>query len=139
MARVIKTIRGRQYYYDQTSQRVDGKVVTTSIYIGPANPRRSRAPTPDKPTGRGPDWYQIEREMAARQAAEKMRTEAFATKMHDLYGMDLSRTTHPVEKHVAPDPLSYTTPPAVPATESAQDAAQSSDATPAASSTDGTC
>jgi hypothetical protein len=37
---VIKTIRGRQYRYLQESHRVNGKVVTTSIYLGPLAPKR---------------------------------------------------------------------------------------------------
>src|ERR1700722_12931557 len=42
MAIVTKTIRGRAYHYRQTSKRVGGKVKTTSVYIGPVNPKRQR-------------------------------------------------------------------------------------------------
>ena len=42
MVRVIKTIRSRQYYYEQTSTRVNGKVKTISRYIGPLYPRRKK-------------------------------------------------------------------------------------------------
>lgn len=42
MAIVTKIIRGRAYHYQQTSKRVGGKVKTTSIYIGPVNPKRQR-------------------------------------------------------------------------------------------------
>lgn len=42
MARVTKTIGGRQYYYDQHSVRTGKKVKTTSIYIGPVNPIRKK-------------------------------------------------------------------------------------------------
>jgi hypothetical protein len=35
VAIVIKTIRGRQYRYEQKSRRIGGKVVTKSVYIGP--------------------------------------------------------------------------------------------------------
>jgi len=38
-------VGGRQYYYRQTSKRVGGKVVTTSEYIGPTEPRRRLMPT----------------------------------------------------------------------------------------------
>jgi len=42
MAIVVKTIRGREYRYSQTSQRVAGKVVTKSVYLGPVIPKRKR-------------------------------------------------------------------------------------------------
>jgi hypothetical protein len=42
MAIVIKNIRGREYQYAQTSQRVAGKVVTKSVYLGPVKPKRIR-------------------------------------------------------------------------------------------------
>lgn len=42
MAVVIKSIRGREYRYFQQSQRVNGKVVTKSIYLGAVNPKRKR-------------------------------------------------------------------------------------------------
>ena len=42
MARVIKIIGGREYVYEQHSRRVNGKVVTTSTYIGPVAPRRKK-------------------------------------------------------------------------------------------------
>jgi len=38
----IKTIRGRQYHYLDVSQRVNGKVVTKSTYLGAVNPKRKR-------------------------------------------------------------------------------------------------
>ena len=37
---VIKTVKGRQYVYRQTSYRDGGKVRTRSEYIGPVNPVR---------------------------------------------------------------------------------------------------
>ena len=43
MAIVIKTIRRRQYRYSQHSTRVGGKVKTTSVYLGPVNPKRASA------------------------------------------------------------------------------------------------
>lgn len=39
MAIVIKTIHGRQYFYEQTSVRINGKVKTMSRYLGPV-PKR---------------------------------------------------------------------------------------------------
>ncbi len=44
--RVIKTIKGRQYIYEQESRRVGEKVMTKSRYIGPLDPvhRTARAP-----------------------------------------------------------------------------------------------
>jgi len=43
VSRVIKSIRGREYYYDQTSQRIGGKVKTKSRYVGPVNPKRKKS------------------------------------------------------------------------------------------------
>jgi len=40
MVYVIKTIHGRRYRYWQESKRLDGKVKTTSVYIGPVDKRR---------------------------------------------------------------------------------------------------
>ena len=37
MAYVIKTINGCRYRYWQESKRVDGKVKTTSVYVGPVD------------------------------------------------------------------------------------------------------
>lgn len=44
--RVIKTIKGRQYIYEQSTRRVGGTVKTFSKYIGPLDPvhRTKRAP-----------------------------------------------------------------------------------------------
>jgi len=42
MARVIKVIGGREYVYEQRSRRVNGKVVTTSVYLYPVTPRRKK-------------------------------------------------------------------------------------------------
>lgn len=41
--RVIKTIRGRQYLYEQTSVRVGKKVKTISKYLSPANSNKGSA------------------------------------------------------------------------------------------------
>jgi hypothetical protein len=43
MAIVVKTIRRRQYRYSQHSVRVGGKVKTTSIYLGPVEPKRVKS------------------------------------------------------------------------------------------------
>ncbi len=43
MYRVIKTINGRRYFYDQTTWREAGKVKTRSIYVGPVDGYASRA------------------------------------------------------------------------------------------------
>jgi len=43
MAIVIKTIRGRRYRYVQHSVRVDGKVKTKSVYLGPMDPKRLKS------------------------------------------------------------------------------------------------
>jgi hypothetical protein len=100
MTRVIKVIRGRSYYYNQISRRVNGKVKTTTEYIGPVNPRRARAAKPERRLERGPDWYKMEQEMARQQAAEQAKTDAFNAKMHDLYGMNPKTYDAPIEKHV---------------------------------------
>jgi hypothetical protein len=42
MAIVIKTIRGRQYRYAQRSYRINGKVKTKSVYLGPVGGRVRR-------------------------------------------------------------------------------------------------
>jgi len=41
MVYVIKTISGRRYRYWQESKRVDGRVKTTSVYIGPVDERKA--------------------------------------------------------------------------------------------------
>jgi len=42
MYRVIKTINGREYFYDQETYRESGRVKTRNIYIGPVEPRRKK-------------------------------------------------------------------------------------------------
>src|SRR4051794_21764944 len=42
MAIVTKTIKGNAYRYEQHSQRVGGKVVTKSKYLGPVTPKRKK-------------------------------------------------------------------------------------------------
>jgi hypothetical protein len=39
---VIKTINGRQYYYEQTARYLNGKRTPVMRYIGPVNPKRRR-------------------------------------------------------------------------------------------------
>ena len=44
MYRVIKTIRGRRYHYDQRTWRENGKVKTESIYVGPVDGEQTGTP-----------------------------------------------------------------------------------------------
>ena len=53
MALVIKKIGGRGYWYEQHSVRVNGKVVTKSIYVGPVAPIRKKKSDPSIPKKRG--------------------------------------------------------------------------------------
>jgi hypothetical protein len=49
MVYVIKTIHGRRYRYWQESKRIDGKVKTTSVYIGRVDEQEdSRKQKPQK-------------------------------------------------------------------------------------------
>ncbi len=77
---VIKTIRTRQYYYEQHSQRVGGKVVTKSKYLGPVNPKRKESILSTvgefislnlKSEKHGIDWDAICKQELAKQYAEK--------------------------------------------------------------------
>lgn len=105
MARVIKTIRTRKYYYDQTSKRVSGKVVTTSVYVGPVTPRQRLGKRimdfiednlKSDPAGRV--WDMALEQETARAALEKEKSEAFAAKMKEEFQMDLKTYTEPVDK-----------------------------------------
>ena len=51
MAYVVKTIKGRRYRYQQTSRRVNGKVKTVSVYIGPVDPIYAGPGGPVRPKG----------------------------------------------------------------------------------------
>jgi len=53
MALVIKKIGRRGYWYEQHSVRVNGKVVTKSIYVGPVAPIRKKKSDPSIPKKRG--------------------------------------------------------------------------------------
>ena len=105
---VIKTIKGRQYRYQQRTYRQGGKVRTESIYLGPVggaarrkgllkrfgelvemNFKHQSFGLPDDETMLRQYNQAIEREHKARQEA--------LGQLHALYGMRLSDTPeHPV-------------------------------------------
>jgi len=50
MVYVIKTIHGRRYRYWQESKRIEGKVKTTSVYIGPVDEQKGARKKSSKQT-----------------------------------------------------------------------------------------
>ena len=77
MAITTKTIKGRQYRYRQRSYRVNGKVKTESVYLGPAGGVAAPCGGGDHssgggwlrrqfPSNHGVDWDAIEKQELAR-------------------------------------------------------------------------
>lgn len=112
MAEVIKIIRGRPYRYLQESKRVNGKVKTTSRYIGPADGYRRRPKglldfirMQNDPTF-GVDWDAVEREelervlaQDAERASENARIDKLITNLYLAYGLRMgSMNPTPIEK-----------------------------------------
>src|ERR1019366_7396010 len=56
MAYVVKTIKGRRYRYQQTSRRMNGKVKSVSVYIGPVDPIYAGPGGPVRPKGSVRAW-----------------------------------------------------------------------------------
>ena len=93
--RVVKTINGRQYVYEQTSYRVGKKVKTKCVYLGPVGGRELRDSAPD---------FDVKREMevqAIERAAEKERMERFTAEVGLKVGPEAS---NPVEKSSSQSP-----------------------------------
>lgn len=92
MTRIIKTVKGRQYVYEQTSYRVGKRVRTKSKYLGPiGRVTRAIAGFIEANRSNGPRFDEtwlthynnhIEKEKAALMAAMEV--------MHEKYGMKLS-------------------------------------------------
>lgn len=104
MARVIKTIGGRQYYYEQHSYRVNGKVKTISKYLGPVNPRQSLVGFIKNQIGKsyGIDWDAIERQQLEIAKQDMAKMDDFTAKMHAAYGMRFDTPAAPIEKVSSP-------------------------------------
>jgi len=95
----IRTIKGKQYRYREERWREGGKVRSRSTCLGPVGGGRAggvlgRLIAP----AHGIDWVKIEREELERQHRESAAQKAFAVKMHNLYGMNLTTSTVPIEK-----------------------------------------
>lgn len=73
--RVIKTINGRQYVYEQTSYRVGKKVKTKCVYLGRADGAVLRGSAPDFDEAREMEVQAIER------ASEKERMDRFTAEV----------------------------------------------------------
>ena len=103
---VVKTVKGRQYLYEQRTWREGKRVRTESRYLGPLG-GSTRAPKKKKGLLRnigafikaqGPLMRSLDRfdELAARQAAERELAEKQArvaqlARLHDLYGLKLGK------------------------------------------------
>jgi hypothetical protein len=114
MALVIKTIRGRAYRYSQTSKRVNGKVVTKSVYLGPVHSRRPRRP--GLLAGIGGfvnanfkhehvfDLEKLGREELKQQREKATRTAVALAALHERYGLVVGLINPtPIEKPVRDD------------------------------------
>jgi hypothetical protein len=114
MALVIKTIRGRAYRYQQTSRRVNGKVVTKSVYLGPLHPKRRRGPgllarvvgfiNVNFKHEHVFDMEKLGREELERQHEKAAKSAAALDDLHERYGLTLGPAVPvPVEKPVRDD------------------------------------
>ena len=116
MTIVIKTIRGRQYYYSQHTTRVNGKPKSPSTYIGPVNPKRRGLNI----LGKLGDFinanFKIEehvfdmeklgREELERQREKVVHRAAALHELHDKYGLVMGALVPaPIEKPVRDDAI----------------------------------
>src|SRR5690242_871988 len=98
----IRTIKGKEYRYEEHRFREGGKVRSRSICLGAVGGNASEGWLRRQfPRNGGLDWAKIEGEELARQGREAAEKQAFAEKMHTLYGMNLTTSTAPIEKVVA--------------------------------------
>ena len=110
MAIVIKTIRGRQYRYAQTSRRIGGKVVTKSVYIGPVGGRVRRKGVlarigefvaANLRHEHEPDMEALFREDQERAQRQAARMAKALDELHERYGLVVGPSTPtPIDKPV---------------------------------------
>jgi hypothetical protein len=99
---VIKTIKGRQYRYQQRTYRQDGKVRTETIYLGPVDGGQRRKGVLRRvnaflkanfPPRHGlPDEEAMLRQYNEKVEQEREEREKAVVRLHDLYGLRLSDT-----------------------------------------------
>jgi hypothetical protein len=108
MAIVIKTIRGRQYRYAQRSYRINGKVKTKSVYLGPVGGRVRRQGvlgqigefiTANLQHEHVFDMEALGREQQEREQQKAAKVTAGLAELHERYGLVLGpRIPVPIEK-----------------------------------------
>ena len=98
MAIVIKTIRGRKYRYAQRSYRVNGKVKTKSVYLGPVGGRVRRKGvlgrigefiTANLQHEHVFDMEALGREQQEREHQKAAKVAAGLAELHERYGLTL--------------------------------------------------
>ena len=112
MAIVIKTIRRRQYRYSQHSVRVGGKVKTTSVYLGPVDPKRATAEgfLRGNLTRRHglPDDEKMLAEYDAKVARDDAKYNAAIDKLHTEFGLKMPAQSPTAPAEVEKTPQKYT-------------------------------
>jgi hypothetical protein len=108
MTIVIKTIRGRQYRYAQHSYRVNGKVKTKSVYLGPVCGRVRRKGVlgqigefiaANLQHEHVFDMEVLGREQQEREQQKAAKVVAILAELHERYGLKLGLPTPvPIEK-----------------------------------------
>jgi hypothetical protein len=103
--RVVKTVKGRRYIYEQRTWREGTRVRTESRYIGPADGWQKRRRLARKITGfikanmtpRQPiiDEEQILKDYNERAARVQQGREALLGELHDKYGLRVADTPRP--------------------------------------------
>ena len=105
MARIIKTVKGRQYAYEQTSYRVGKKVRTKSKYLGPVR-RMTRAIGAFIEANRTRGFINEEEALRAfneRVDKEKAAQVAALDTLHGAYGLKMG-PMQPSEKELGGQP-----------------------------------
>ena len=145
---VVKTVKGRQYLYEQRTWREGKRVRTESRYLGPVG---GGTRTPKKKgllrnigafiKAQGPLMRSLDRfdELAARQAAErelaeKQARDAQLARLHDLYGLKVAKGD-PVPEEKAPTTVDLSAP--VPGTASSNESPSNAEGPSAAAGTPG--
>jgi hypothetical protein len=95
-----RTIKGKQYLYEETRWREGGKVRSRSVSLGPVH---SDAPGGwlRRQLGRsyGVDWDKIAKEEIARQDVEKGKLAAHIDRLHAEFGLTMGPATPvPIDK-----------------------------------------